>query len=236
MVRGKGINPLLAAVFYTVIVLTGVSIVLTVGLPALEKARTVSSIEQARVAMSDLDALIREVASEGRGSQRVVTFRVTAGSFRIAPGKAEWTIQAPPGILDPRSWRKIGNLILGSDTEVDVYEERVDGADYFVMENEILRIYIQKLGSGSSINTSKLIYRIENKDLGVNETEPIIIIPDDDWDAATGTGYTSASMLEYGLGTGQVSAYVNSNAGINYRLDFILESGADFLTIKSSLT
>ncbi|HDT11476.1 MAG TPA: hypothetical protein ENN58_01920 [bacterium] len=58
---------------------------------------------------------------------------------------------------------------------------------------------------------------------------------DGDVSSQTGTGYTKLINTGDSLPYGEVIAYINSNyEGIDYNIHFILESGADFLTIRGS--
>src|SRR3989304_9103507 len=81
--RKKGISVLISTVIITVLTLAVVSITLFIIRPTLNKATTQNAINEATDNMRTLDRLVREVASEGRGSFRSAIIQVSDGRFIV---------------------------------------------------------------------------------------------------------------------------------------------------------
>jgi len=232
----KGLNPLITSVLYIGIVMAGIIIVTTVGIPALEKMKDVSAIDQVRGSFSNLDRIVREVAGEAEGSTRTVPLDIRRGELHIKDGQIYWTLETGASPVDPRSRFVTGNLVVGSDLEVKVGTEEVNGGYFYTLENDILKFYIKKIGTPSdhqSINASQLIYRIDNKAEGFNLTDyPVEIYLDNNSTKNVGTGFTNATTGT-NLEKGVVDAYFYDVNGLNFKIEFILWSGSDFLVVNS---
>lgn len=232
----KGLAPVIAAVLYIGIALGGITIVVTTGLPALQEMKDVSSIEQAQDAFSKLNSYVKEVASEGEGSTRVISpFKIQGGDLKLEKSSITWNIETNKGILDPRTRIKDGNVILSSEADTSVSKTRINGQDYYIMENSILKVWLKNIGSKDnqkSINTTNLIYKIKNKKEDVEQNVTLLL--DEDISKSTGTGYTTVKNTGDNLARGKYTAYIyNSYKGIDFKIELVLETGADFLTINS---
>lgn len=73
----------ISAVLYFGIGIIMITILLTAGLPVINKLRDKNIIIQTKQVMHTLDDNIREVIKEGPGSQRVVTVNIKKGTIKI---------------------------------------------------------------------------------------------------------------------------------------------------------
>lgn len=105
----------ISAVLYMGLGIIILSMILAVGLPAVQKMKDQFTIKETKNLMSVLDENIRTVYQEGPGSQRVVDLKISRGSFEI-DGEADdinWSLStkipaSQPGEPDIKE----GNLII----------------------------------------------------------------------------------------------------------------------------
>lgn len=235
----KGLSPIITSVIYIGIVLSGITLVVTTGMPALQKMQDASAIDQARGAFSNLNQIVQEVSSEGEGSQRKVSLSLSGGKLHLDDDKLFWSIETGADIIDPRTKITRNNVFLACSANTDVYKETLDGKDYWVLENSYLKVWIRDFGSSNnrvSINTTNLVYKIYNKKEGFNLTDYSLNMKiDDEISSSGGKGYTTAETGT-DLGSGKVEAYFyNTDIGMDYKLEFVLESSADFLTLNTEV-
>jgi flagellin-like protein len=79
----KGISPLISTVLLILITISATYIVINVAKPTVDRAYEASTMNEAEQNMQLLDNLIREVASEGTGSMRSISLKVSDGEYRI---------------------------------------------------------------------------------------------------------------------------------------------------------
>ena len=235
MVR-KGVSPLISAVIYTGLVLTTVTLVITLGLPQLDRMTESTLYLNVREGMSNLDKAIQKVAAEGRGSVRIIPLEIRNGKFAIddANNIIKYELETTSEIISPRTAVQFGNLVIGSNADVNASEN----ATHYVLRNSRLQVIIRNVGSPSSqtnINSTELVQEI--KVLATNKTLPLTandtvmqLIINDDVSASSGTGFTTLHEAGAALSQGNVSFYVNAATG-SYTVDILLEAEADFLTI-----
>ncbi|MFB6265918.1 MAG: hypothetical protein ABEI07_02430, partial [Candidatus Nanohaloarchaea archaeon] len=72
---GKGVSPLISAVFYAGIVIAAVAIVLNMGMPVIHRMQETASIQNNIQTLTRMDRLVRTVASEGRYSTRITSIQ-----------------------------------------------------------------------------------------------------------------------------------------------------------------
>ncbi len=103
----------ISAVLYFGIGIVIITILLTAGLPVINRLRDKNVVIQTKQVMHTLDENIREVIKEGPGSQRVVTINIKKGVVEI---DAE---------LDEIKWVFDGANILISEPKIDVEEGKI---------------------------------------------------------------------------------------------------------------
>ena len=237
----------LSGVMFLAITITAVAIVYQAGIPIVKKMQTSAMIEQMKTTFSELDELIRQIASEGTGSKRTVQLTVDSGEIVINESydTIYWELETDAMLISPRTKQRFGNVIIGSNLNTDVYEANYTRVspeiECYVMENEHLKVFIRKIGVNTSesgwedFNTSAILVAIYNKDMDewFENAELLEITIDENADSKTGNGYTIPDESDYNLPYGTVTAYINSSY-LTYYINFTLESGADFLDIEVS--
>ncbi len=235
----KGIA-LIAGVIFLAITITAVIIIYQTGVPFIKKIQSAVTIDQIETAFTQLNKIIQTVASEGQGSQRTITLKVESGEININGSKdfISWDFETDAFVISPRTIQELDNLKVGSNLETSAYEDTFNGEDVFVLENKHLIVYIKKIGSENNsvqYNTSQILKAIHQKNF--NQDFPLESL-DILFDNAnnTGTGYTKLEKRGDHLPFGMVMAFMDPDTSdTTYNVDFILESGADFLTIRGSL-
>ena len=235
----KGVSPLISTVFIILISISAISIVLLIALPAIEKGKEAAIINEAMQNMKSLSNSIKDVASEGVGSLRTLSMKVTAGEYKIneKSNSIDFTYAIKSDIIQPDSMVKEGDITLsaGSNAKSSEYDLDNDGSSDLVLENEILRIAILKNGTKSSnsfINTTKLIKMINFKETNENITpSDSSITLDDDKGSSYGTGYSELVKSGDRMPKAEAVVHVNSTY-IVYDVLYTLPSGADFVLIK----
>ncbi|MEM5834725.1 MAG: hypothetical protein QXQ69_02660 [Candidatus Aenigmatarchaeota archaeon] len=234
----KGISPLVAYVMVIMIVVSGITLVLLIGMPTIEKARESLVINEAWENLRLMSQSIEEVATEGLGSLRTLSIKVTDGEYKINE-----KTNCIDFYYSPKNYRlepvflKNENIIFipGKNAIVREYDLDNDGNQEIILENEFLRVAIEKKGSKEApelINTSKLIKLIYFKpsDASLIPSDTSIFI-DDREESSYGYGYSQA--LDPGKNSGKAEAIVYLNTTYaSYQILYTLYSGADFLTVK----
>ncbi|MFH0889970.1 MAG: hypothetical protein V1836_02385 [Candidatus Aenigmatarchaeota archaeon] len=232
----KGISPLIAGVIYTALVVTTVTLVITLGLPQLDRVTESTLYLNVREGMTNLDKAIQTVASEGRGSVRIIPLEIRNGALAIDQinDMVRYEMETTSEIVSPKTAVKFGNLVIGSNADVNASEN----ATHYTLKNSRLQVTLRKVGSltaATSINTTEIVQEI--KVLSTNKTLPLAangtvmqFIVNNDVSLSSGTGFTTLQEAGTVLSQGNVSVFVNSTSG-DYTLDLILESEADYLTV-----
>ena len=236
----KGIA-LIAGVIFLAITITAVVIIYQTGVPFIKKIQSSVTIDQIETAFTQLNKIIQTVASEGRGSQRTITLKVESGEVTVNGSKdfISWDYETDAFVISPRTVQELDNLKIGSNLETSAYESTLNGEDVFVLENKHIQVYIKKIGSENNsvqYNTSQLLKGIHqknsNQDLDLDTLDILF-----DNGNNTGIGYTKLDEKGDNLPFGVVTAFMDPDTSdIVYHIDFILESGADFLTIRGRLS
>lgn len=215
------------------------ALTLTVGMPAINKAKEASVINEALQNMRVIDNTIREVASEGTGSLRTPQIKVSGGDYKVNQkgSSVDFTYTIKYGLFEPGSFTKEGNLLLmsGVNAKASTYDLNNDGASELVLENEILRVGLLSSGTSTNqvaINTSEIIKLLSIKESGTNVTVTDSSVTLDDFaDTVNGTGYTELVNSGDHLSKAQAVVHMNTT-NIVYDIVYTLQSGADFLIVK----
>lgn len=232
--QAKAMSPILAGVLFTAIILASVSIMLSGVLPSINEMRDTAVLDAARNTLSDLDRTIQQVASEGRGSQRVISLTFTKGGLTVSPsaeglGAVIYEVETLSGSVSAGASTTIGNMRIAAGSGVNV----TASPDTYLLKNEHLSVNISRAGNASSwqpVNVSELLGSVRQEDNNVTIGGYFSFVLDSDESKGAGTGYTTADEGE-GLGSGRVTAYVNTSAGL-YNVFFTLKSGADHLVVE----
>ena len=220
----------ISLVIYVLIATTVLILVLQAGFPLLNKMKEKALFSKTKDVMVELDKQIREVASEGIGSKRVIPINVREGQLSVKNNKLIWDIITQNKILESGTRQEFGNVVVTANTDVSAKTV----GNYFILENSYLIINLSKKGSEDenvSLTTSEIIQSITLKETGSIVNSPFIFEINDLPNTGIGTGYTK--LLEEGnnLGFATVIIYMDSDANYNYDLELTFESYADFLLV-----
>jgi type II secretory pathway pseudopilin PulG len=226
----KGVSPFVSTVLIILITITAIILVLTIGMPVVEKAKESGIINEAMQNLHMLDKLIREVASEGIGSLRTMQLRSSGGEYKInqKTNSIDFTLETSSQRFPPGTFIKENNLIISSGASAKAYENQTE----LILENDIIKFMIQKIGNESSpqtINTSEIIRSITFKNTStIVYPESSSIIIDNFPNTSYGTGYSELVKSGDHLSKAEAIVHVNSSR-IYYEVVYTLQSEADFL-------
>lgn len=214
-----------------------IGIVYQAAVPVIGRMQAAATIDNMRENMIELDQIITEVASEGKGSKRTIFIDPNPGTLYVNDSEniIYWFYETSALIFSPRTSQIFGNLRIGSNLDTSAQEGSFDGTNAYILENEHLIVYINRTGNTTSFSdmvTTDLLLGIYQKDLQkyLNLSSMNVSI-DDRAESTFGNGYTTLMETGKNLPFGVVSAYMNSTY-LPYFINFTLESGTDFLTIE----
>lgn len=234
-----------SAILYIMVIMIALTLILSVGIPIINEMKDKIAYSRAKDMMLNLDQHIVDIASEGEGSQRIIPVEISAGKLKVEDNQIVWEFDTASDIVTTRTKIDVGNLAITSNANVEATAYTYDGVNgSFILRTELggtdvtagdpFVANISKIGSETNwtyINTSTLINYIEYKNNTVDGTFSFTI--NDNSSSTYGTGYTK--LVPAGnntdLGRAKVVAHINSTYA-SYDLELILESFADFLTVK----
>lgn len=217
----------ISAVLYIMIAVAVMVLVLEAGIPVIKGMKEKSSFTKAKDTMLSLDQQIRDVASEGQGSQRVVPLEINDGKITVEGNKLRWKMETETKLLEPRTKISQGSLVITADVDVSAAEI----ADYYILQNSKVLVNFSKFGSETnitSINTSRLINYVEFKENNARTNGTFTFNVNNSAATSTGKGYTKLLSRGSGLVGAAVLAHVNTT-NFDYDIEFTLESKSDFL-------
>ncbi|MFP4116415.1 MAG: LamG domain-containing protein [Candidatus Aenigmatarchaeota archaeon] len=109
----KGINPIISAVLVLIISVTGISLVLDVGMPAVERSRENALFDEARRNINLLRETLEEIEFGANGTSRTVALDVTDGAYSIngSENSISFSHQLETSILSPELCHWDGNVL-----------------------------------------------------------------------------------------------------------------------------
>ncbi|MBU4246585.1 MAG: hypothetical protein ABIF85_01905 [Nanoarchaeota archaeon] len=223
----KGVSPLLAGALYVGIVSVALLIVMQIASPAITKMQDVAAVDQAKDSFANLDKIIQDVASEGRGSTRVVPLQIKKGDITIdsANDMIVYGIETDAEMISPRTRRVVGNLIFSANTNVNV----ADSGTEIIIENEHIIATFNKSGNATNyttIDANMVIKSIFLKNANTTFDGVIKVRIDGSDSNGVGNGYVRAEETGPRLARGRVIIHVN-NTFADYDIYYTLESGRD---------
>jgi len=220
-----------SAILYILIIVISITLILEAGIPVLNNLRDRAAFTEIKDNLLGLNQHIKDISSEGPGSQRVIPIEVNKGEVTIADDKITWELKTKEKVVDPGQRLDIGNLVITSNVDVTSKET----VDSYIMQNTHLYVNISKLGTKANytnISTSDLIRFMKYKDNNeiLNGTFNFIVAGNST--SGSGNGYTAInpSGNNSNIDSATVTAYMNTTSFI-YELKFILESQSDFLKV-----
>lgn len=242
----KGVSQLISTVLIFLLTTMAIGIALLIGTPTIDRAKQSATINEAMQNMKTLDNIIREVASEGKGSFRTLQMRVIDGEYKInqKTNTIEYTYIIKSGIIESGTFFKEGNVFIaaGTNARATTYDLDRDGTADMVLENEIMRVaLLSNATAGNVINTSKAVKFFNLKETGANITiNDSRILIDNRTESYYGRGFTELVREGDNLAAAEAVIHINSTnitsgsapANFSYDVVYSLRSGADFLVVK----
>ncbi len=233
----KGISTLVSFVMVAVISIIAVSVVLSIGLPAIDRAKDAALISEAKNIMQTIDSTARQVLFEGSGAQRVFSISSTGGDYFAEKDtdRILFKLNSISNVIDPGTRKMEGNLLIsaGTDVKASEYDANSDGTSELVLENSRILFAVKKLGNSLSyaaVNNSQLVKLIQLKENSMNITpSDSSTILDNNLLSLSGTGYTQLMQTGDLLREASIKVYIQSNSGANYEIWYTLRSNADFV-------
>ena len=108
----------ISAALYTAIGIILIGLVLSVGMPFINKVKMRNTLLQTKEVMYNMDNVIREVWNEGLGSRRPIFVEIQEGDFLIDEinDKISWSVISEDKLgIEPNIEIHEGNLVIKSD-------------------------------------------------------------------------------------------------------------------------
>ncbi|MEK6937203.1 MAG: hypothetical protein AABW58_03980 [Nanoarchaeota archaeon] len=181
----------ISAVLYIALGVVAITIVLSAGVPVINKMKDKNTIIQTRDILLSLDNVIREVRDEGTGSRRVISpFTIKGGNmfFKDDENKIVWDMKTKVVFVQPctkiNSDRKgcEDDKLLIKEGPVELYETKTIVEEEYVMHLELnfndVAFLVVKEGIGKNAPLlGKYNLKIENKGIDENR-DPQTNLPD----------------------------------------------------------
>ncbi len=235
----KAISPLISTALIILILVGATAIVLSFAKETLDKVNEANIINEAKQNIKLLDYAIRQTASSGTGSLKKVQVKVSDGTYRVVQetNSLEFSYLVKYGTIEPGTYLKENNLLLISGATSKAYEDDLDkdGENELVLENEILKVGIQKIGGRNNfqpINTKNNIKLIVFKENNATiSPEDSSIIFDEIPETSYGNGFSELIRKGDHLPKAEALVHINSSF-VEYDLIYTLQAGADYLIVK----
>lgn len=231
----KGIAPLVSGILYTVISISAVGLVLTIGVPYLKSLEDVSAINKARSTMAALDQEILRIASSGQGSSSTINLALKGMDLSISSknGIIKVDKDTKANIIKRRFRKDFGNFFLCSNCRVSAYKASTARGEALILENEHIRLEVSRHDSNTpNILLSGIVKEVRFIDSNEAFDGNFNFYPDA---FSVQASTVSTRLVREGamLGEGEIIAYVGSPY-YAYDLHFNLQSGADWFGVYIS--
>lgn len=126
MLNKKGVSVWISAILYFGIGIVILTLVLTLGMPVVDRIRDKNIAVQTKDIFFGVDKTIRNVAREGAGSQRVITVELKKGIIDLEQkeDQIKWSYETEAILSEPGTSLKEGkiNMFTEETTTVDLYK------------------------------------------------------------------------------------------------------------------
>lgn len=218
-------NPIMSFVLLITTTMVLIFLVLSLSQPIIDTATAEDRLREAENLMRFIDNTINDVASEGLGSKRIISFN-SPGSFQSIRQEDAIQMYEESTVIEQFPKKISGNLVYIPGSDVSCYDD-----ENLTMENSYLKVVFQKIDPESEIDTKNNIILLKEKVTG-KEIRPVnsSIVIDDNPSTAYGTGYSEIPRTGENLPACQVHFYVNS--AVSYDIYYTLYAYADFLAVE----
>ena len=225
-------NPLASTLFIVLFVITAMGLVLSIGLPTLERAKATMEFREVERMLLQLDSIVKQVASGEMGRMREVALTFGEGSIDVREESDTITYKLWGIPLFDYLTRKARDnvfYITGNDVSCSKSGQGI------IMQNSYLTIYLKQYGSRESpteIDSSNVILGMENRLVGkgVFFSNSSILV---DGMLVNGTGYLDLATEGDNMPFCVAKLHFDqSSVGDDIDFLYVLFAGADFLVIE----
>ncbi|MFH0752745.1 MAG: hypothetical protein V1914_04080 [archaeon] len=113
----------ISAVLYLGLGVLALTLILTAGMPLVNKLQDKNVIAQTKTLIFTFDENVRGVTNEGPGSKRFLSpFEVSRGDFYVENNRVRWTMKTPVKLMEQDITIREGSLILAENETIIVDE------------------------------------------------------------------------------------------------------------------
>jgi len=222
----------ISAILFILVITVSLAIVLNAGEPLIENLQDKTVFTRQKNLFLSLDENIRDIASEGQGSQRVIPVEIEKGQLEVSDGTLRWAFRTEAKILESGREIDLGNLHITSNA--DVFTDETD--DQYVVGNTFVTFTFAKCEDRSTctVNSSDLLRSINfsNPETGVESTTS----GDFEFETADGPffvpGYSVLDERGSDLGQTTIRYYINTTSAQPTVISFTLGSHRDFIEAR----
>jgi len=229
-----------SALLYLLISIVVLTLILVAGIPLIKNMGDKAYFDKTKNEFSSIDKVIKDVAVEGEGSQRVIPLEIKKGKLIVGDNKLLWWFKTNADILSHKTKVEEGNVITLSGIDVDCYETK---NSYIIENSHILVNFTKKLkvnGTLQPLNSSELINLIKWKHS--NKTVPgfFTFVVNNDPNTTIGYGRTEVNncgtkkeYVEFEAYFYYVNASIDGYSGnFSYKIIIKLDANSDYITPK----
>ncbi len=221
-------NPLISSMVLILVMVIAIGIVINIGMPAVNTAKETAGMKEAESAIKTLDNYIKEVRSEGSGSERRIKF-TSPGEFIASPDEDSIQFKSVSDVelFEYFTRRMAGSLMYISGSDVSC-----SSGSNLTMENSFLKAVFQltpKATPLAAIDTKSNILTIQEKSSSsiASFSNTTVFV---DGVSGNGTGYSELLASGTTLPSCTVHFFIDSTS--DYDIYYTLYAGADFLVAE----
>lgn len=117
-IKEKGISHFISYVFFIAMIFSGITVVLMVGVPIMDKTSDTQAISQAQDFLSGLDDEIKSLSAQGKGTQTEINFELDRGAYYCneTENSFYYQIETESKAISVNASRSIGNLFINASS------------------------------------------------------------------------------------------------------------------------
>jgi hypothetical protein len=213
----------ISAVLYLLVTAVIMVLVLNTGIPVLGKLKDKSHYVHTRDTLLSVNHHIKELAKEGKGSQRVVSVDINKGKLVLENNKLKWEMETEANIVESGVAIDQGDITVSANIDVAASANSTN----YILENSYVKMIFNKYGNATNyvnFTTGTIIDTIYQKKTSNT-------IQGSDFDFQTNSdggnnGYTYLEKTGTDLESGTFVAYINST--FDYKLKITLNSDSNY--------
>lgn len=223
-------NPLISSMILILVMVIAIGIVINIGMPAVNTAKEAAGMKEAESAIKTLDNYVKEVRSEGSGSERRIRF-TSPGEFIASSDEDSIQFESVSDVelFEYFTRRADGNLIYISGSDV-----ACSSGSNLTMENSFVKAVFQRIPKASplaAIDTKSNILTMQEKSSSstASFSNTTVFV---DGVSGNGTGYSEILPSTGGTTLPSCTVHFFINSTSDYDIYYTLYAGADFLVAE----